>query len=68
MGIVLIAVIGIGILDYLLLMPGRRDKRDDEEQIQYLKDWKKDMENKQIITGYDKSFKFCEVHEFWDKR
>ena len=41
MGIVLIAVLGIGILDYLLLMPGRRDKRDDEEQIQYLKDWKK---------------------------
>ena len=37
MEIVLVAAVVIGILDYLLLMPGRRDDRDDEEQIQYLK-------------------------------
>ena len=38
MEIALIAAVVIGILDYLLLMPGRRDDRDDEEQIQYLKE------------------------------
>ena len=41
MEIALIAAVVIGILDYLLLMPGRRDDRDDEEQIQYLKEWRK---------------------------
>ncbi len=40
MEIVLVAAVVIGILDYLLLMPGRRDDRDDEEQIQYLKEWR----------------------------
>ena len=40
MEIVLVAAVAIGILDYLLLMPGRRDYRDDEEQIQYLKEWR----------------------------
>ena len=40
MEIALIAAVVIGILDYLLLMPGKRDDRDDEEQIQYLKEWR----------------------------
>lgn len=40
MEIVLVAAVAIGILDYLLLMPVRRDDRDDEEQIQYLKEWR----------------------------
>ena len=40
MEIALIAAVVIGILDYLLLMPRRKDDRDDEEQIQYLKEWR----------------------------
>ena len=40
MEIALIAAVVIGILDCLLLMPGRKDDRDDEEQIQYLKEWR----------------------------
>lgn len=40
MEIVLVAAVVIGILDYLLLMQGRRDDRDDEKQIQYLKEWR----------------------------
>lgn len=40
MEIVLVAAVVIGILDYLLLMPGRRDDWDDEEQIPYLKEWR----------------------------
>lgn len=40
MEIVLVAAVVIGILDYLLLMLGRRDDRDDVEQIQYLKEWR----------------------------
>lgn len=40
MEIALVAAVVIGILDYLLLMPERRDDRDDEEQIQYLKEWR----------------------------
>lgn len=40
MEIVLVAAVVIRILDYLLLMPGRRDDGDDEEQIQYLKEWR----------------------------
>ena len=38
MEIALVAAVVIGILDYLLLILGRRDDRDDEEQIQYLKE------------------------------
>ena len=40
MEIALVAAVVIGILDYLLLILGRRDDRDDEEQIQYLKEWR----------------------------
>lgn len=40
MEIALVAAVVIGILDYLLLIPGKRDDRDDEEQIQYLKEWR----------------------------
>lgn len=45
MEIALVAAVAIGILDYLLLMPGRRDDRDDEEQIQYLKEWRESTRN-----------------------
>ena len=31
MEIVLVAAVAIGILDYLLLMPGKRDEWDDRE-------------------------------------
>ena len=47
MEIALIAAVVIGILDYLLLMPGRKDDRDDEEQIQYLKEWREKHKEKQ---------------------
>ena len=40
MEIVLIATLVTGMLDNLLQMPGRSDDRDDEEQIQYLKEWR----------------------------
>ena len=37
-----VAAVVIGILDYLLLMQGRRDDRDDEEQSQYLNEWREE--------------------------
>lgn len=40
MEIIIIAAVAITIIDYLLLMPGRRDERDDIEQELFVKKWR----------------------------
>ena len=40
MEIIIIAAVAIIILDYLLLVPGRRDERDDIGQELFVKKWR----------------------------